>query len=277
MEALRAELRAALAIGRKDLRNLSRYPWSMWSMVFTPLYQGVIPAFLFGASFAIGGRSLGLSASVGTENLSGFIFLGGVVSGLVAVAFWMMAMSLRNEMDMGTLEPTWLTPTRHDTLLLGRLVGGLVVFGASQLVMFAVGIAFFGLRFSAEIVYALPALAISVVGMLGTAYLLAAGVLLIREASFFIDTTNFLYATASGVAFPITFLPGLFQPVALLLPTTYATDILRQQAIGSRPLFDTGLEYAGLLLTTLLVLPLGRWAFARAERSMRLRGTLGQY
>ena len=32
-----------------------------------------------------------------------------------------------------------------------------------------------------------------------------------------------------------------------------------------------------LALTTLLILPFGRWVFARAEHSMRVRGTLGQY
>lgn len=277
MGGVRAELRAVLAIARKDMRNLSRYPWSMWSMIFNPLYQGIIPAFLFGAAFAIGGRSVGLGQSVGTENLSGFVFLGGVVSTLVAIAFWFLAMSLRNEMDMGTLEPTWLTPSRHDTLLLGRLLYGLGIFVVSQSILFVIGIAFFGLRFSADILYALPAFLISIVGMLGTAYLLAAAVFLIREANFFIDTTNFLYSTASGVMFPVTLLPGIFQPIAFLLPTTYAVDILRHQAIGARPLFDAPVEYAALLATTLLVFPLGRWAFARAERSMRVRGTLGQY
>lgn len=277
MDELRAEMRAAAAIALKDLISLSRYPWSMWAMVFNPLYQGILPAFLFGAAFAIGGRSVGLGATVGTENLSGFVFLGGVVSSLVAVAFWITAFSFRTEMEMGTLEPTWLTPTRRDTLLLGRLAGGLVVLVASQAVLLVLGFAFFGLRFDAAIVYALPALAISVVGMVGTAYLLAAAVFLIKEANFFVDTTNFLYSTMSGVMFPITLLPLVLQPIALLLPTTYATDILRQQAIGARPMFAAPLEYAGLIATTLLILPLGRWAFARAERSMRVRGTLGQY
>lgn len=277
MDGVRAELRAALAIARKDLRSLSRYPWSMWAMVFNPLYQGIIPAFLFGAAFAVGGRAIGLGSSAGTENLAGFVFLGGVMSSIVAMAFWIMAMSLRNEMDMGTLEPTWLTPTRHDTLVLGRLIGGLVMLAASQAVLFAVGMTFFGLRFDATIVYAVPAVAIAVVGMVGTAYLLAAAVLLVREANFFIDTTSFLYSTGSGVLFPITLLPGVLQPLALLLPTTYATDILRQYAIGSRPLLEGPLEYAGLVLTSALVFPLGRWAFARAEHAMRVRGTLGQY
>ncbi|HKW78815.1 MAG TPA: ABC transporter permease [Candidatus Limnocylindria bacterium] len=271
------EIRAAVAIARKDLRNLSRYRWSIFGLVFTPLYQGVIPAFLFGSAFAVGGRVTGLESTVGTSDLSGFIFLGGVVGALVGTAFWSMAMSLRNEMDMGTLEPTWLTPTRHDTIVLGRLVGGLAIFVASQVVMFTLGILFFGLRIDGRLLQALPPLAIAIVGMLGTAYLLAGVVLVIREANFFIDTTNFLYSVASGTAFPITLLPVVLQPLALALPTTYAMDLIRQNVIGARPLFDPTLEWAALIVTTVVTFPFGRWAFGRAEHSMRVRGTLGQY
>ncbi len=271
------ELRAAIAIGRKDLTVLSRYRIAVVSQIFQPLYQGVIPAFLFGASFAVAGHVVGLEASVGTENLAGFIFLGGVISGLVATSFWAMAMGLRNEMDAGTLEPVWLTPTRHETLVLGRALGGIVWFLISQVVLFAIGIAVFGLRFDAGIVLAVPAVIVATIGMIGVAYLLAGVVLIIRDANFFIDCTNFLFGAASGVAFPVTLLPGVFQAVALLLPTTYAMDLLRQYAIGARPTFEPRLEYIGLFATTLVLYPVGRWAFARAERSMRIRGTLAQY
>ena len=271
------ELRAALAIAKKDLVVLSRYRIAVVSQIFTPLYQGVIPAFLFGASFAVGGRVVGLESSIGTANLAGFIFLGGVIAGLVATSFWAMAMGLRNEMDSGTLEPVWLTPTRHETLVIGRAVGGMVWFLVSQVVLFAIGIAFFGLRFDAGIVKAVPAFLVAVVGMVGVAYLLAAIVLIIRDGNFFIDCTNFLFSTASGAAFPVTLLPGVLQPVALALPTTYAMDLLRQNAIGARPLFDPAIEYVVLIATTALAFPIGLWAFARAERRMRIHGTLAQY
>jgi ABC-type polysaccharide/polyol phosphate export permease len=272
-----SEIRAALAIARKDLQVMSRYKWSMFGLIFTPLYQGVVPAFLFGAAFAVGGRVIGLESAIGTDNLSGFIFMGGVISALIATTFWFMAMSLRWEMDQGTLEPTWLTPTRHDTILIGRAIYGVAQLVVSQAVLFAVGFAFFDLRFRGEVLYAIPAILVAMVAMLGVAYVLAGIVLIIKEASFFIDCTNFLYGVASGVMFPITFLPALAQPFALLLPTTYAMDILRQHALGARPLFDPALEYALLLLTALLSFPLGRWAFSRAERTMRVRGMLGQY
>src|SRR5207247_7710026 len=127
------ELRAAIAIGKKDLMVLSRYRIAVISQIFTPLYQGVIPAFLFGAAFAVGGRSLGLASSIGTDNLAGFIFLGGVVSGMIATAFWGMAMSLRNEQDAGTLESSWLTPSTHETFVIGRAIGGSLLFLLTQI------------------------------------------------------------------------------------------------------------------------------------------------
>ena len=271
------ELRAAFAIARRDIRTLSRYRFVVASMIFTPLYQGVIPAFLFGASFAVGGRVVGLEKTIGTPDLAGFIFLGGVMSGLVATAFWGMAMSIRTELDAGTLEPSWLTPTTREVFVVGRALGALVFFVLGQAIIFAVGIVFFGLRFRPEIVYALPAMLLAVLAMVGVAYALAAVVLLLKEANFFIDSTNFLFATASGVAFPVTLLPGVFQPIAYALPTTYAMDLLRQQALGTRPLFDPLLEYAALVAGTLIAYPLGRWAFAAAERRMRISGTLAQY
>jgi ABC-type polysaccharide/polyol phosphate export permease len=271
------EVRAALAIARKDLRVLARYRVAVVAMVFTPLYQGVIPAFLFGTAFAVGGRFVGLEETVGTANLAGFIFLGGVISGLVGTAFWAMAMGLRNEMDNGTLEPSWLTPTRRDSFLVGRAIGGMVMFAFSQVALFVIGIAFFGLRFEGNIAAALPAVVVAVVAMVGVAYFLAAAVLLMREANFFIDTTNFLFAVASGVAFPITLLPGAFQAVALLLPTTYAVDILRHVSIGARPLFDPVLEHVALVATALILFPVGRRAFGAAEHRMRRDGTLAQH
>ncbi len=263
------DLRAALAVARKDIRSFSRYRIAVAGTVFTPLYQFVIPAFLFGAAFAVNGRQPGLSATLGTEDLPGFIFLGGLVGGLIAIAFWGIAFSLRSEMDMGTLEPSWLTPTRHETFIIGRALGGMFWFVLSQTVLFAFGIWFLGLRLRPEMLIALPAV--------GLAILLAAVVLIIREANFFVDTMQFVVGTMSGTAFPVTLLPGVLQPIAFALPTTYAIDILRSQALGSRPLFDTGLEYLVLVILTVLTYPLGRWAFARAELTMRRRGMLAQY
>lgn len=272
-----SELRAAVAIARKDLRVIFRYKLWVPSMIFNPLYQGIVPAFLFGASFAVGGRQLGLASSLGTEDLAGFLFMGGVVSSLVSVSFWVMAMSLRNEMEAGTLEASWLTPARRETLVLGRALQGIAIVGLVQVALFAIGIAFFGLRVRPEALWALPAMAVGVAAMAGIGYLVAAMVLLAKEANFLVDTTNFLFGILSGVAFPVTVLPLAAQVVAVALPTTWAMEILRHYAIGSRTILDPLAEHAALLVTTAVILPLGLWAFRAADRHVRVHGTIGQY
>lgn len=272
-----SEVRAALAIGRRDLQNIARYRLWIPSMIFNPLYQAIVPGFLFGASFAVGGRQLGLEASLGTTDLAGFLFMGGVVSGLASVSFWTVAMAIRNDMDQGVLEPSWLTPTRRETLVLGRALGGLAVFIPVQAVLFAIGIAFFGLNIRMETLWAVPALLVSLVGLGAVAYLIAGAVLVVREANFMVDTLSFLFVTVSGVAFPITVLPGVVQPVAAILPSTWAVEILRFHALGARTVVDPAVAYAALLATTALFVPLGLWAFRSADRWVRVHGTIAQH
>ena len=170
-----------------------------------------------------------------------------------------------------------LGTTAKETLVLGRALGGLFWFVFSQIVLFAIGIAFFGLRLRLEIVYALPAMVLAAIALIGIAHLLAGVVLVMREANLFIDCTNFLFAVASGAAFPVTLLPGVLQPLAFALPTTYAMDILRQQALGTRPLFDPALEYVALIAGTAVLFPIGLWVYRRAERRIRRLGTINQY
>lgn len=272
-----AELRAAVAIARKELQVARRYPLQLVNEVLQPLYQFLLPSLLLGATFLVGGRAIGLEAVTGTADLAGYLFLGTIVGGLVGTAFWEMAFGLKREMDAGTLEQTWLTPTRPETVVLGRALSGLLIAGAASAVLIGLGLVFFGASVGAGLLLALPALAIAAVSMIGIGYLVASAVLLIREPNFFVDATNFLFAMVSGVAFPVLVLPAVVQPVAYLLPTTYAVDLLRVYALGTRPLLDPLLEWTALLLLAGLTIRLGRAAFRRTEQRMRVGGTLGQH
>jgi hypothetical protein len=54
-------------------------------------------------------------------------------------------------------------------------------------------------------------------------------------------------------------------------------DILRQQALGTRPLFDPVLEYVALAVGTAVTFPVGLWAYRRADRRIRRLGAVNQY
>lgn len=276
-EPLRAEARAAWALARKELRIARRYPLQLVNEVLQPLYQFLIPSLLLGATFYVGGRALGLETVTGTDDLAGYLFLGILVGGLVGTAFWEMAFGLKREMDAGTLEPAWLTPTRPETLILGRAISGLIVSMAASLVLLGIGTAVFGASVAGGVLVSLPALVLAAFSMVGVGYLVASAVLVIREPNFFVDSTNFLFVVFSGVAFPVVVLPFFLRPIAYALPTTYAVDLLRVYALGTRPLLDPLLEWLALFGFAVLMIAIGRHVFLRTEHRMRVRGTLGQH
>lgn len=274
---LAAEWRAAQALARKELRIARRYPLNLANEVLQPIYQFLLPSLLLGATFLVGGRAIGLEASTGTSDLAGYLFLGMVVGGLTGTAFWEIGFGFKREMDAGTLEPAWLTPTRPETMVIGRALGGLAVGGSASVVLIAIGWVVFGASFSADSWLAVPALVVAALGMVGIGYLVSAAVLLMREPNFFIDATNFGFAMLSGVAFPVLVLPDLVRWIAYLLPTTYALDILRVHALGTRPIAPEPIAWLALVGTSLLACAVGVAVFRRTEHRMRVQGTLGQH
>jgi ABC-2 type transport system permease protein len=274
---LGAELRAAVAVARKELRVLRRYPLQSVNVVLHPLSQTLLPSVLLGSTFLVAGRASGFEASSGTADFAGFLFLGAFVGGLVFAAFWASAFPFRLEMMAGTLEPVWLTPTRRSTFVLGYSLAGLAVAAAGGSALLCVGSVFFGAHFFGAMVTALPALALAEVGLLGMTFMVSAVVLLMKEPNFFVDSSSFAFSAASGIAFPVAVLPGAVKVVSFLLPTTYALDLLRVNALGTRPLAPAWLEYSAIAVLSGLLVLAGRWIFTRAERHLRQTGTLSQY
>ena len=271
------ELRAAWAVARKELQIARRYPLQLINEVLQPLYQFLLPSLLLGVTFYVGGRAIGLEASAGTDDLAGYLFLGTVVGGLVGAVFWDMAFGIKREMDSGTLEPMWLTPTRPETTVLGRAISGLILSVLASAVLVAVAMLFFGAAVAGALLVAVPALFLAAISMVGIGYMIASLVMVMRDPNFMIDATSFTFSSLSGVAFPVTVLPVFLQPISYALPTTYAVDLLRYYALGTRPLLAPGLEWAALVAFAGITVVLGLRLFLRTEHRMRVLGTTGQH
>ncbi len=274
---MKLELRAAWAIAVKELRVLSRYPLNTAASVLAPIYQTLIPGILLGTTFLVGGRAVGLQQTAGTADIVGFLIMGAIASSFVLSAFWAVGFSFFLEMNQGTLEPVWLTPTRRETFVLGFSFSSFLVSATGGLVLLVIGSLVFGGRYGAAAALAAPALVLSAICLVGVAYLVSAAVLLVKQPSFFVDAAAFLFGSLSGAMFPITVLPGAIKAISLLLPTTYAVDLLRAQALQTRTLLPVQVEYAVLGALTAVMLPLGWWAFSRTIRRITRLGTIGQH
>lgn len=277
MNELRQEARAAWAIARKELQVMLRYRLNALNRVVQPIYQVLIPGILLGATFAIGGEAVGLAETAGTTDIAGYLFLGMLALTLASAGFWDVAFSLKTELDAGTLEPAWLTPTRRETFIIGQTLAGIITAAATTVILVGVGILLFGADIAPRLLLALPIIALTAVGVLGIGYLVAAIVLRMKDANFFVDAADFIFVALSGAAFPIVVLPDALQWVSYLLPTTHALDLVRVSALGTTPLLPAPLEWTMLVLTSVALLLLGRRAWLATEHRMRVLGTLGQH
>lgn len=277
MEELRREGRAALAIARRELLVFRRYRLNAVNQVVQPLYQTLIPGILLGATFAIGGVAVGLQETAGTTDVVGYLFLGMLALNLSTAGFWGVAFTIKYELDAGTLEPAWLTPTRRETFVIGMTLASVTVAIASTFVLVVVGVLLFGAEMAGRLVIAVPILAISTIGVLGIGYLIGSVVLRMRDANFFVDATDFIFVALSGAAFPIIVLPLAVRWVSYLLPTTHALDLMRVSALGTPPLLPLPLEWLMLVVTSVGFVVVGRSAWLATEHRLRVQGTLGQH
>jgi ABC-2 type transport system permease protein len=98
-----------------------------------------------------------------------------------------------------------------------------------------------------------------------------------REGNFFVDASDFIFVGLSGAAFPIIVLPEAVRWISYLLPTTYALDLMRVAALGTRPLLPVPLEWFAMAVTSVALVVVGRLAWLSTEHRMRVLGTLGQH
>lgn len=271
------ELRAVLAVARKELRHLTRYRLDLGAVVLLPVFQFLVPTLLLGATFLVAGRATGFIRSTGTSDVAGYFVLGATVSGLSFGAFWGSGFAFRREMMNGTLEPLWLVPTRLHAVVAGYALAHTLVSLASAAVLFAIGAIFLGTLPWGALAALLPLVLLLEVGMLGVSYLVTAVVLMAREPNVLIDFGAYCFQALSGVMFPVTVLPAALAGVSFLLPTTYALDVLRAVGLGTRPVLPVPLELLLLALLSACLVPLGGWVFGRTERRLRRSGTLGSY
>lgn len=277
MDELRWEARAAWAIARKELQITMRYRLNAVNEVIQPIYQVLIPGMLLGATFAVGGEAVGLAETAGTTDIAGFLFLGMLALTLASTGFWWVAFGVKRELDAGTLEPAWLTPTRRETFVVGVTIAGLIMAAITTAILVTVGVWLFGASIAPRIGVAVPVIALTAFGVLGIGYLVGAIVLRMRDANFFVDAADFIFVTLSGAAFPIVVLPDAVRWLSYLLPTTYALDLVRVAALGTRPLLPAGVEWVLLVATSVALVIIGRWAWLRTEHRLRVLGSLGQH
>jgi ABC-2 type transport system permease protein len=263
MAVITHELKASYAFIERNF-FLSRRYWG-WEVAFL-LYS------------AAGALSISLiGAQAGDPRLLPTLMVGAIFWNYLSVVFSWIAETISIERWEGTLEYTMMAPVRRSTHLLG-CVAYAMVYGLIHTAAILVAMVLFFPTLSISHADGGTVAAFMVLGsfsFVGIAMLAAILPLLYVERgaqmTFVIQSVLLL---VSGVYYSIDVLPGWMQVISHISPATYALDGVRKGLIDGVPLGQLVGDIWPLIVMGIVLIPVGLWAFGRAERYAKRTGKL---
>jgi len=269
-----SNLRAIIAIGKKDWLHFARYPLNAVFSILQPIIW-LTPVYFLGRSFSAADGNSGFAAYAGTADYMSFILIGTVLSGYVSAVFWGMGYSLKNEMDSGVLESNWMAPVSRPLFLVGRTLTNLLITTLNSAGVLILAWLFFGFRVSGSLFPAVSAVLPMLIALYGFGFAFAALVLLMREPNTLIDVSDFVISLMSGRQFPVKVLPRFLLPVSLAIPLTYGYDAVRGYLLKTKTIIPLTYEIVILVIFMGFMVIAGYAVFKRVERRCKTLGTLG--
>jgi ABC-2 type transport system permease protein len=218
-----------------------------------------------------------IGASLGDTRLLLSLVIGAIFWNYLSVIFSWIAETIAIERWEGTLEYTMMAPVRRYTHLVGAAMYAVVYGFIHTAAILVVMVLFFPQLDLSKADFASAALVMTVgsFSFVGIGMMAAILPLLYVERgaqmTFVIQSVLLLI---SGVYYPITFLPGWMQVLSHLSPATYVLDGVRAALIEGRGVTGQLGDLAPLVVMAIAFIPLGLWAFGRAERYAKRTGKL---
>jgi ABC-2 type transport system permease protein len=272
--ALGRELRAMYAFIERNANLIKRY-WA-WELVWLAysIVNALSITFIGKASGAITGVAIS-EAQVNTFIL--YLMVGTLVWHYLALVFDLVSESIQWERWEGTIEYTFMAPISRLTHLMGQAAFA-IIYGILHTTVI---LAFVALFFQVDLSQAnfLSMLLIVIAGsssFVGLGMLAAVLPLLSPEKG--LQMTNIIKALVllvSGVYYPISVLPSWLQPLSQISPAYYMLEGMRAallEGAGVGELLPVAI--LPLLLTGVIMIPVGLYAFMRAERYAKATGKL---
>ncbi|MFO3796157.1 MAG: ABC transporter permease [Anaerolineales bacterium] len=253
-------MRAFISLTLAVLLNLSRYRSEYLGSFLGPVFW-VIPAWLI-VRYANMPDVFGADGSNFT--IAAMYFFIGATYWNYVEGIWSIALGLRENMRLGTLESLWASPASRFSMIMGWSVGRLLGTTLHSLLAFGLlsALSVIHLRdFSPEnILAAVVVIIFSVLAAYGFGFVLVGLTLKFKDAESMISMLGNAAPLLGGILFPITYLPAPLRLIAYAFPFTYGVDTLRGVLFGSKTLLPLPTEI-GLIITMGLLFPIFGWIF----------------
>ncbi len=274
----RQNLSAMLASTKARLLIITRYKGSAAMDILIPIVLAMLPILL---GRATGGEDPAkvFAAKTGTENYVAYMMIGSSVFTIVSMAFWHIANWLRWEMQSGTIESIYLTPTHRIWIAGGTAIYSMMRSILTAFVAYFIGSSILGVDpLQGELLMALAFILVGTIPLYGMMLVFGALVLKIKEANAIINLAQWVLNLLMGVFYPIAVLPPLARFAALLFPPTWMTNGVRSAILGVGFFFQEWYLDFAVLWAFMIIAPLvGIWVFQRAENSVRRTEGVGKF
>jgi ABC-2 type transport system permease protein len=262
MAMLTRDLKASMAFVERNFNLTKRYwGWEVAWLVYS--VAGALAVTL-------------IAESLGDERLLMVLVIGTIFWSYLAIVFEFIAEAVQWERWEGTLEYTFMAPVRRYAQLLGAALYA-VLFGLVHTVFVLLALVlFFDLDLSnANFPTAIMFTLLGTVSFIGIG--IAASILplmYVERGAQMVFVLQSVLLLVSGVYYEIEVLPPWMQVISQFSPATYVLDGVRASLIDGKGLDQLLYDVWPLLVMAVVFIPLGLWAFGRAERYAKRTGRL---
>jgi ABC-2 type transport system permease protein len=277
-QPIRSNLSALFASTRTRLTIISRYPGQLITDILIPIVMAALPILL---GRAAGGEDAGaaFAQNTGTENYVAYMIIGSSVFAIVSMAFWHVAWWMRWEMETGTLEMLYMTPTERVWVAGGTALYSMVRGILTASIAYIVGSNILGVNpFQGELLLALLFILIGLIPLYSMTLLFGAVVLKLKEANALINLMQWVVGFLMGTYYPISVLPPLARTFAFLFPPTWMTNGVRSAILGVGYFFERWYFDLAVLGIFVIIGPMmGIWIFRRVEVNIQKNEGVGTF
>jgi ABC-2 type transport system permease protein len=260
------ELEKVYYFMKRDIISFSTYKTNIVILVATALFGAL--------SFAFLGNS---AVSQSVQEMYNMNFTTYLIIGLAFNSYLTQALTLvQKTINPWALEEVLVSPTGLRTFIVGSSLWGFIWSTAVVVVYLLIGVAFFGVDLSINVLGTLIVLALGIGTFLGFS-MIGAGILILTKQGDPVTALITIATTLFGnVLFPPTVMPPLLQAISYVLPQYYFFTSIRLMLTGWT--IQMILPYILILaLMCAIIVPLGYGVYAWCLKKARKNGTLSWF
>lgn len=205
-------------------------------------------------------------------------FVGFMVTYYAIKAIESMSWALMEEAQSGTLEQMYMSVTRGQIVIIGRLFASLVASTLQVLIIMAVLIPLLHIRLTISL-DVFPVLLVTIMGLVGFGYIIGGITLVVKRIGSLENIFLTALFIANGTFLPIHLMPTWMATFAAFLPSTVGIVLLRRVTLHGHSLSDLWQDGSFIVLIghSILFFILGWLIYALCENIAKRQGTLGHY